>query len=432
MGIINKITRISKRIFSKKEISTNSVPSSNFVQKPLPKKYITLGVDFGTHGTKVAFREVGKDISSTIIIDLENSGTENRSTAVYPSLISIKGDSLYFGCKYAQSKTIENFKMRIGENVVESESGLSYEDLTILFLSYVFRQCEAIIKKYYSKFDCKILLNLGAPFSDISDNSATKKAYERILKLAWRLWRDSDMSVVNGIAFEDAESFICQSDSISIDGEDVWRWLVPEIQAAITTYAMLNPVKGDTCYHIVIDIGGYTTDVSVFNVGQQQGQPSASIFVSEVIKEACIGYDNADDKSEFVSKLRQKICNIIRQPADKCLLKRTEFVNYDNKLLWSLGGGARNVAFIQELLEYGFLTGFKNMERKRNNELFGEMTLSHTGRTNLLADDLMSFFTIAIGLATEYKNLMAIINAEPLPIFKKPEEWGTNLYEEVG
>ena len=100
-----------------------------------PDIYLGLGLDFGTHGTKIAYRELQKKFSETRIIDLENSGEAGRSRAVFPSLISVRNNSLYFGRFVDEAVLVENFKMRIGESVVEQSSGLSYEDLTILFLA---------------------------------------------------------------------------------------------------------------------------------------------------------------------------------------------------------------------------------------------------------------------------------------------------------
>ena len=79
-----------------------------------PNKYFIVGFDFGTHGTKVAYRDVDADYNEIEMITFRDSGTQNRNKYVLPSLISIKNDILYFGCKIENATVIENFKCSIG------------------------------------------------------------------------------------------------------------------------------------------------------------------------------------------------------------------------------------------------------------------------------------------------------------------------------
>lgn len=446
MGIIAFIRRLFGLKKDRVKAVTSPAPPSRLPDEILPAKapkqavdsrpdkYITLGVDFGTHGTKVAFREVGADIGETVLIELNGAGTEGRSPAVFPSFISLKDDTIYFGKNIAGARVIENFKMKIGENNIEQYSRISFEDLTILFLTHIIKECEKRIIDNFPRRQCKILLNLGAPFSDMNEDSKTKLAYERILRLIWRIWR-SDANIRNGISISGAKYIIKNVEEKPVDGEENWRWIVPEIQGAVTTYASFNHITNIADYHIVIDIGGYTTDVSIFNVGRLEGQPRASIFASGVLTNAVITYNSAKDKDAFIKELRSEITQVIRQPIHTNLIDAVKFVNFDHKLLWCLGGGARLHYLRGELLHpRKFLNGLKKLSRQGTSDLFVQVPALIPEGNHLSKEDLQSFFTIVCGLTTEYHNLIAIVTADPLPVFVAPPTWGELPYhlQDVG
>ena len=177
--------------------------------------------------------------------------------------------------------------------------------------------------------------------------------------------------------------------------------------------------------------GRYTTDVSLFNVGRLEGQPRASIFASGVLPEAVVAYNSAEDKDAFIQELRTAITDILKQ----ALLDRGQFVNSYHKLLWCLGGGARLEKFRAKLLQPKvFLPRFKKLMPQGTSDLFVQVPALITGGVPISANDLQSFFTVVYGLTTEYHNLIAIVSADPLPVFEEPPTWGELPYhlQDVG
>ena len=381
-------------------------PSGELIPSPVvkhkPDKYFTLGVDFGTHETKIAFRDVDLNYDKTEVIVLSEAGREGRGECIVPSIITIFDDCLYFGKMIEGGYLIENFKMQIGETSPEPYSMLPYTDLSTLFIAYVVCESAKEIERRYLIYTCKIMLHLGSPLSDLHAGDTIMEAYDRILKLAWRLyWFYGGM--LQGIAIDKAFELIEELNARTLKNEKEWCWLVPEIQAAVTSFAQSADVPPYS-YHIVIDVGGFTTDVSVFNVGHPQQQPNACIFASSVIKQAIIDFDSAKNKVEFIKDLRQNISDVIIQCTNKGLLDPGQFVNFAHKAIWRIGGGYFRPDFLDELLHpNNFLPGHRLLDRKPR------------FRSNT---DIM--FLVAKGLATFHNNFTAILRAQPLPPFQPP------------
>lgn len=374
---------------------------------PKPVKYFTLGIDFGTHGTKLAYRASDENYPQTKIITLEGSGQLGRSTNVFPSLIGMNDELLTFGYYPTNCITIENFKMRIGLNETELNSGLDYEDLTILFLSFVMGEASKKIESDNPDYRCSIFLHLGAPFADLQDNSSRRVAYVRILNLVWRIYQ-SDRCSGRWMSIDNARDLIRNVENNPAPSEANWRWLVPEIQAVATSYTQNSNVPRDT-YHIMIDMGGFTTDVSIFNTGIPL-QPRVNIFASRVITDAIVLYDNSVNKTDFITDLRRQIIDVIQNATNgnPPMLQPGQFTNFLPKALWRIGGGYFRSDIMDELLHPDrFLSGLQLLNRNPqfyNNE-----------------DRLL---LCVKGLATLHSNLIAIIQARPLPQFQPPPNDG--------
>jgi len=369
-----------------------------------PERYFTLGIDFGTHGTKIAYRASDGSFNDTKIITLEGSGTSDRHPNVFPSLVTVCNDRIYFGTPVNGGAVIENFKMGIGDNAVEPHSGLTYEDTSILFLAYVLCSAERIIRSENPDYLCKTMLNLGAPFSQLQADEYGRDSYVRILRLIWRLYWHYASEVKQGIHLEEGRKLIAAAESNIARGEEHWRWLVPEIQAVVTTFAQSADVP-PLSYHLVVDVGGFTTDFSLFNVGNPIN-PIASIFASRVIRRAIIDYDQAQNGDEFCRAIRNELIEAINNAHHETLLEPFQFVNFDTKALWRIGGGYYRSDFLDRLLDSAaFLPGLQHLDR--NPEFRGNV-------------DRM--FLVARGLATLHRNLIAIVQANPIQEFIPPPD----------
>lgn len=377
--------------------------------KPAPepgkqKRYFTIGIDFGTHGTKVAYRDVGAGFPDTKVITLDGAGEAKRSPDVFPSLVTVFDERLYFGPPVNGGTIVQNFKMSIGEGATEPGSGLTYEDISVIFLTYVLCSSERRVRHENPEFLCKIMLHLGAPFSDLEINDKRRIAYGRILALVWRLfWRNADI-IKQGMLIKEIRDLIIEAKLTNAPSENQWRWLVPETQAVVTTFAQSAEVP-PLSYHLVVDVGGFTTDFSLFNVGNYDN-PRASIFVSCVIRRAIIDYDRAENRNEFCSSIREELVSAIRNAFKLNLLRPGQFGNFDTKALWKIGGGYYRPDFLDCLLDSThFLPGYHQLDR--NPEFRGNV-------------DRM--FLVAKGLATHHHNLVAIVQANPIPIFVPPPD----------
>src|SRR3990172_6248648 len=78
-------------------ISSHLPQAEKKEKKTPPEKYFTLGIDFGTHGTKIAYRDANLGFENTKLITLDGSGLNGREESVFPSLVSYNQNRIYFG-----------------------------------------------------------------------------------------------------------------------------------------------------------------------------------------------------------------------------------------------------------------------------------------------------------------------------------------------
>lgn len=377
-----------------------------------PRTLYVLGVDLGTHGTKLAYREVDTPIRTTRIIHLSESGTLDRAPGVVPSVVASNGHSLLFGKAREGFHLIENFKMHLIEDTPEIDGSFSPADVAALFLAWVVRVSLSQIRIHNPTKDCDILLNVGVPYPSEERDRGLHPIYSRILRKAWHLAYYNHEEICDGLAVTRASELLRMADAESDDLDEQWYWRIPELKATVTTIAQHQHLAPEAEYHVIVDLGGYTTDFFVFNTCQIQGRPRASLFLSEVIREGMVAYATSEDKHAFIGQLRQQLLEAWTSQINRDIINLHRFNHVHHKLLWQVGGGSRDIEFTGKLLhpDY-FLPGVHNITR----DLYhGDIGLEISDE-HIQGQDLETFFTVAVGLTIRARNLIDLITVNPLP-----------------
>ena len=415
--------RILKAIGLRQKAETSDdTQQVEFVHDPKPGKYFMLGLDFGTHGTKVAYRDIDANYNAIRIITLSESGTEDRDRYVIPSLISADNGLLYFGRKLDGARVIENFKSRIGECIQEDFTGFTFEELSALFITSLVCRAGSKIRSENPSYNCKIMLHLGAPFGTFEGGAdGRKEAYDEILKLVWRGFRIEEYRMNWELSMEEVKQMLQRWEALQSLDEETWRWLVPEVQAVFTSYAQHTRPPTIADHHFLIDVGGFTIDVCLFSLGNPDN-PRTAIDSTDVIYIALNDFDNATDKPTFIVELRRKILKTIEQgiehmcpstlPRNDLYTHRKRFYHETTKKLWLIGGGRLRPDLCNRLFDQRcFLSGWDHLDR--DPKLW----------------EKNPFIIVVKGLATRHEELIEIVKSRPFQPAPPPNDtdWDYHL-----
>mgnify|MGYP006270247173 CR=1 FL=1 len=234
------------------------------------KSQVFLGIDFGTSYTKISIR------TQDSIFFPDWSGIHNGSSKyLLPSEISeMKNGSYLIGRAKNAIKLHTNLKQSI---ILEDSNSKETRLALIAYLAWVMRYARAwLFKEQEIRISGKDLIwniNIGCP-TNTYDVSSAYKAYEEIGPMAWHLSQSESIDKASAEGSIETQ-FISREQLESFDYH-------PEFAAQIAGYVK-SPQKRDGL-HLLLDAGGGTLDIAIFNVYERSYQVVYPIFSSKVSK----------------------------------------------------------------------------------------------------------------------------------------------------
>jgi hypothetical protein len=259
---------------------------------PKEKRLINLGIDFGTSGTKVIYRDITGRKSWVCSFD---NGLKNYPDYVLPSSLRVVDGRIYFGgeaerrasygagirsfkiCMICQSGGLpsrscnlvfdhyshpepHNFQFRLKDGNIHSASPIQ---LGTYYLAYVIQHAKNLIEDQFSKdYALNITYNMCVPVSYIVDENLYS-GFNRCLFMANQLSgfvRDGgDLCELDRIYKELNSEFPTIPNS-----EARPTFVQPETITAVFQYVM-SPAAEAGLYGVV-DVGAGTTDISFFRL----------------------------------------------------------------------------------------------------------------------------------------------------------------------
>lgn len=244
---------------------------------------IIVGLDFGTSFTKVVIGEGEPRRIRYAVPFREFSLPDNPY--LLPSAISVQGvdGRCVLGVSEHGTQVFDDLKMPL----IDRNFGEQIQLRAIAFLALVFRHVRGWFfsthGQIYRNREIQWFVNIGLPTDSFDDNDL-KKVFLRITRTAWH------SSAVRGpISFANCAAVLGVSyrQIKQSTGRDSDRLLpddrinaFPEFAAQLTGYT--RSPRHQTDLHAMIDVGGGTVDVTVFNVLQRQGEELFPIFARAV------------------------------------------------------------------------------------------------------------------------------------------------------
>ena len=292
---------------------------------------ITVGLDFGTHQTKVCIE--GKGGVELDYLFMKFGGYGNRMYYTFPSIIGIGKDGILtygFLPKHYDGEVIKYFKQAVFRSVspnkkISQEQAYYY---SIWYISYILFDLEEVFGQNFT-------IQMGAPTDSIHVN-LVKQIATRIIASSYKLVEDVFRNNKKEFLETDIETLkeltelVAYSDEIK---EEYGLLVFPEAYACLLP--LINQKKIATGMNLMIDIGGGTTDISFFTIenenGNINGRPKPQVYDFYSInkglnyltcaenKDETILNSNVKDENEIVKQRRtffieevKAICNNIQ------------------------------------------------------------------------------------------------------------------------
>lgn len=230
------------------------------------RQTLIIGFDFGTHSTKVVFRERGREDGQIAQFDEPADGYPSFAS---PSVVRHVRGRLYFGTEAlidSDGQLFRSLKVSLlpGQHIGGTfPDGLDNRTLIAAYFTWVLQQLRRNLAEYS---EANALLNLAAPMSNIVD-PALRTQYLQMVQAAWTLsFGEHPVSIVQGIpATEVARILTPLLDEPILCPERRRFEVLPETIAPVVSLS-LDPWMEPGMY-MIIDTGAGTTEMSVFHAG---------------------------------------------------------------------------------------------------------------------------------------------------------------------
>lgn len=254
------------------------------IRRKLEKVYIQVGLDFGTHSTKIVYSQHGKPLSRALSF---NHNLPTYPNYCLPSVAAINSQGkLMLGMEAAKflldkewDSGLQRFKVIVAGNYDKSfkdeishekfyrylkqhgyDDTFTPERLTAIYLAYAMKKASDLIKKReeYRGIELDVSFNICMPIDHIEKNNVMT-AFDKIF-----VWSEA----IYNAWIEAKGEFDPLRSSYDLEDRPFDKekrvFAVPEAVAEMASY--LTSMSKQEGLHALIDLGAGTTDVSICNI----------------------------------------------------------------------------------------------------------------------------------------------------------------------
>ena len=295
---------------------------------------ITVGLDFGTHQTKVCIESKGGVQLDYLFMKFGGYG--NRMYYTFPSIIGVGRDGILtygFLPKNYDGEVIKYFKQAAFRSVSPNKK-MSQEQAyyySIWYISYILFDLEEIFGQNFT-------IQMGAPTDSIHIN-LVKQIATRIIASSYKLveevfennkkkFLETDIKTLKELT-----EVVAYSDDIK---EEYGLLVFPEAYACLLP--LISQKKIATGMNLMIDIGGGTTDISFFTIENEgknaNGRPKPQVYDFYSINKGLNYLTCAEDKDETILNSNVKDETEIDKERRKFFIEEIKRIcnNIQNKL----------------------------------------------------------------------------------------------------
>jgi len=258
-----------------------SKESTTEPETPTERRYLTVGLDWGTSATKVVIRDPYGPGSPTYLVDFGQYGAEENSHLL-PSALSVsdQGRVLFGGNRDGTSVTeLKVHLMRHPRESLPVAIDAQPRELAALYIAAVLRYARRwLMKKYADRYRGYKLVwefNLGIPAAT-HDNEDVRALFKDLARVGWGMSRQDKMSVADA---RRAYGALARGEFESGIHEDLVS-VIPEVAAQVAGYARSSLRRPGL--HVLVDVGASTLDLAGFMLTEQEGEDRFGILEAGV------------------------------------------------------------------------------------------------------------------------------------------------------
>lgn len=244
---------------------------------------INLGLDFGTHSTKVVLR-VRNAPNKALVLFLDEPGSEHPGFAA-PSLVRLRNGRLFFGQRALREhgELFNSLKVSLlppppvgGWDEEDFPSGTTPDLLVAFYLSWILGKIKVAVGDTRA---ARLSLNVAAPMNHVEDQ-ALKERYLHVVHAAWQAtMQNLAPPVCQGAELAElGPTFKTLLDRPVPDLEHRRFEILPETLAPLASL-FRDPKTKDGLY-MVVDMGAGTTELSVSRV-MDPGEAGSMVCYSD-------------------------------------------------------------------------------------------------------------------------------------------------------
>ncbi len=394
--------------------------SNSMRRRQVGRKTVVIGFDFGTHSTKVVFRERGKRDGFIALFDEEAEGYPFLSS---PSLVRCSGDCLFFGTEALLTSGGQLFRsLKVNLLPGQQRASFRFPDgfdsrcLVAAYFTWAFQQLRQSLSEYS---EANVFINLAAPMSHFEIRKLKVK-YLQIVQAAWKLsFSDNATPIHQGISVSKAKGILVPLIRQPVVGPEQRRFeVLPETIAPVVSLS-LDPLMRPGMY-MIVDTGAATTEISVFHAGDADADQKVLCYQDETMlvggndlllaehHGGAKGLDEIRRITEFLEKRYRRVWQLGYQfdAPNRWARKR-----WKELTLVLSGGGTRHQAVAERLGAANPMCAWPETDTHFD---VGRHLPGTLERQCEMDDDDLSMFAVANGLAIERMNWPVVFQPDEI------------------
>lgn len=279
---------------------------------------ITIGLDFGTHSTKIVLRSRGSESASLLRIDKPQQGYPSFAS---PSLVKVIDNKVCFGSKALEitgGKLYRSLKVQLlppdGEDGCAPvfPSRLTPDLLVAWYLSWVLNRIRLALQKYYPHAAPRLYLNVAAPMNHI-ENESLKTRYLGIIQAAWEsVFGQDPFPVQQGTSVTELCPRFKDWLEKEVPGRETRTFeILPETVAPIVSLSF-DP-RMDPGMYMIVDMGAGTTELSVNHVEEAGADQRVLCYEDESFRFGGDNFEWLENSCGDGSSLREEKCRLVER-----------------------------------------------------------------------------------------------------------------------
>ncbi len=283
-----------------------------------PSTAVVVGLDFGTHSTKLLLRKRNSETAQLMRIDKSHPAYPPFAA---PSLVKVHEKHVYFGSRSLDipgGTLFRSLKVRLlaapSPNCDDEENalGLTPDLMVAWFLSWCMDRIRRTVEKYITQDVSRLFINVAAPM-DHFENEQLKTRYLKIVHAAWQsVFGEARFPMRQSTHVDEATHRFASWLAADVPSRETRLFeVLPESVAPIVSLS--RDPQMDPGMYMIVDMGAGTTELSVNHVGEVGADQRVLCYDDNSTQFGGDDFDSAEQYTDGAANLSRRIDKLVAQ-----------------------------------------------------------------------------------------------------------------------